>query len=517
MQIFRKIENYFDSILKRPILVLVIIISIGVFFRVYFTNWNIPSEAPDSFVFLIEGLGYASGDFSYFSTRFLWPGLLSIFFVFFHFDGNLGYFNLMRIITIVISVVSVPLVYHISKHYVDKKYAIFASAIFAFDPNIIENSLFLITEPLFILCGLLSVYFLIQKNNKLIILSFFFAGLSFDTRLNGIVIILLVLIFCVLKIRKKEISIKLFVLGCCILIFVTIPYIYLPLELGKASVLDYFTNSIEIISSNHVQSATYSSNFQTNSSVLQVSIIRELIHLVRISVPYLIFFVPIGVIVSLKNFDINKKILFSAIIISLIIAIPQYLMSAEYRNLLFIIPIFCILSSIGIQRIFYNKKHYNLFIVFILIGLVLVSFGFLTIHLDKDIILVEEREKFGKFVVNNFSGRIIGGPYNELSHNVPNAKFGTVEEGNIHNDKIGIVVTYEPIDSNEKLKSIISNLKIDYVIVDSERNNRYPILQDVFENESGYLYLQKVFDSEEHEYKKYRVKIFKINYYILDN
>jgi len=109
----------------------------------------------------------------------------------------------------IISIASVPIIYFISKNYVDKKYAILTSMFFAVEPNIIENSLFLITEPLFILCGLLSFYFLIQKKDKLILLAFLFAGLSFDTRLNGIVLVLLVLIFSIVKIKKNEFSIKL--------------------------------------------------------------------------------------------------------------------------------------------------------------------------------------------------------------------------------------------------------------------------------------------------------------------
>jgi hypothetical protein len=508
MQIINNLENYFEEILKKPMILLGIIIVIGIIFRVYFTNWDTPPFAPDALVFMIEGISFSNGDFSYFSTRFLWPMFLSFFFIFFNFENNLGYFNLMKIVTILISVASIPVIYQISKHYVDKKYAIFASVIFALEPNIIENSLFVVTEPLFILCGLLSVYFLIQKNNKLVLFSFIFAGLSFDTRLNGIVLILIVLIFCILKIRKKEFSTKLFVLGCIILIFVIMPYIYLPLEYGNISVLVYFTDTLEIISSNQAYSATYS---QTDSSIIQNAIMKELIHLVRISLPYLIFFVPIGVISSLKKFDTNKKILFSTMIISLIIVIPQNLISVEYRNLLFIIPIFCILSAIGIKRIFHNRKHQNVILVAIMSVLILVSFVFLTIQLDKDWVLVEEKEKFGKFVISNFSGKILGGPYNELSHNIPNAKIGTIEEGNVHNDNIGIIVTYDPIDSKEKLQKTMYDLKVNYIIVEDTKNNRYPIFYDIFENEEKYPELEKVFDSENNGYEKFKVKIFKRN------
>jgi len=260
MQVIESLENYFEKILKKPVISLGILLVIGIILRVHFTNWDIAPFAPDAFVFMIEGISFSNGDFSYFSTRFFWPLFLSFFFIFFNFEDNLGYFNLMRIITILISVASVPVIYYISKHYVDKKYAICASAIFALEPNIIENSLFAITEPLFILLGLLSIYFLIQKNNKFILLSFLFAGLSFDTRLNGIVLIFLVLIFCFLKLRTKEISVKNFTLGIIILIIVIFPHIYLPLEQENIPFLFHITGATNIISNEQVYSATYSSS-----------------------------------------------------------------------------------------------------------------------------------------------------------------------------------------------------------------------------------------------------------------
>ena len=300
--------------------------------------------------------------------------------------------------------------------------------------------------------------------------------------------------------------------GCIILVCVTIPYIYPVSEFGNSPILVYYTDTLKIISNNEVSSATYSSDSQDNFSVIQNAIIKDLVYLVRISIPYLIFFIPIGIISSIKQININEKILFSTIIISLIVAIPQNLISAEYRNLLFVIPIFCILSAIGIQRIFNYKKYQNVYIILIMIGVIITSFSFLTFQLDQDMVLVEEKEKFGKFVISDFSGRILGGPYNELSHNIPNAILGkNLIEGNIHNDKIAIIVTYDPIDSNEELQKIISDLKIDFIIVDNTKNNRYPVFQDIFENEEKYLELEKVFDSEDNGYKKFKVKIFQMN------
>jgi len=41
-------------------------------------------------------------------------------------------------------------------------------------------------------------------------------------------------------------------------------------------------------------------------------------------------------------------------------------------------------------------------------------------------------------------------------------------------------------------------------------------LFDVYDNEEKYPYLEKVFDSEESGYKKFKAKLFKIDYESLD-
>ena len=42
--------------------------------------------------------------------------------------------------------------------------------------------------------------------------------------------------------------------------------------------------------------------------------------------------------------------------------------------------------------------------------------------------------------------------------------------------------------------------------------NRPEFLFDVYDNEEKYPYLEKVFDSEESGYKKFKVKVFEIDY-----
>jgi len=69
-------------------------------------------------------------------------------------------------------------------------------------------------------------------------------------------------------------------------------------------------------------------------------------------------------------------------------------------------------------------------------------------------------------------------------------------------------------DNYETLEELIVDNKkngLEYVIVD-KGDWRSRFLDDVFENEEKYLYLDKIFDSKDNGYKNYHVKIFKIDF-----
>ena len=189
-----KIESVLEKIQYKSILPLCSIGIIALLIRIFFTPWQLPSEAPDTYAYMIWGLSYSRGDFSNFNVDYLtWPIFLGLFFSFFKFEDIVGYLTIMRIISILVSVFTIPIVYLVSKQFVEKKYAILSAAFFAFHPDLIQNSILGLTETIFIPIGLLSVYFIIQKNDRYLPIAFAFAGLAFDTRVNGIVLLFVLL------------------------------------------------------------------------------------------------------------------------------------------------------------------------------------------------------------------------------------------------------------------------------------------------------------------------------------
>ena len=130
MQLTEFIESKLEYLQSKPILALSIVMLFGLSLRVYFTPWHLSTESHDAFIFMIEGVQYSKGDFSSLGYRFLWPMFLSVFFLIFRFDSYFEYMTLVRIISIVISTLSIPVLYLISKQFVGVKYAVLATVFF---------------------------------------------------------------------------------------------------------------------------------------------------------------------------------------------------------------------------------------------------------------------------------------------------------------------------------------------------------------------------------------------------
>ena len=385
MHFIELIDEKIENLQSKTILSLVVVILLGFIIRVYFTPWDLPTNSSDSFLLMIEGIAFSEGDFRYLNYRSLWPLFLSGFFSIFRFDDYFGYMTLVRIISISVSVATIPIIYLISKEFVKEKYALIAAILFTLESNLIENSIFGQTEPLFILLGLISFYFIIQKNQRYQLLAFVFAGLAFDTRLNGIVLIILIIFSFILQIKNQKKLRKKFVFGIIIFVVIIVPIHIIDPILEDKPIFPFLKIILDTILEDKKHYSTFESSEKRTPIEIIFNVIKnEFSHIFRISIPYLIMFFPIGIIISLKNIDFKVKMLFSVSIISLILAIPQYTVSNEFRNLFFLIPFLCIFSVIGIQKLTEKIEIKNIFLILLVAGLILLSANFLIERYDID-------------------------------------------------------------------------------------------------------------------------------------
>lgn len=490
-----------------------IIILIGLLLRIYFTPWNLPSNSPDAFVYMNEAYYYSRGDFSHVS-RVLWPFFLSLFLTFFEFNNSEGYLTITRIVSICVSVATAPILFMIAKQFVKEKYAVIAAALFIIEANIIENSIFGITEPFFILLGLLSFYFAIHPNKKYLLIAFIFAGLSLDVRLNGVVLFILLICVFIIKYKSFKNDKKIILIGIGIFLLVISPIMIQDIKDGRLPFLVVGNNLITQVASGEI--VAYDSLEESNSfNIISSALKNELLHVFRISIPYLIIFFPFGLVVSLKNLNFQKKILFLTIITSLLVAIPQYTMSNEYRNIFFITPFLSILGAIGLQKLTDNIEFRKYFLIFLIGGLVLLSGYFLQdrYNIDKEIVL--EKYEIGGKIAKNFEGNIMGHLRLQIMQNMPEI----ITSGPaFYNSQISLWNPGVTIDTISKLMEYSKENKIDYIVMDDIYDKKhFPIFKQILHNQENFPYLEKVYDSHQDGYKKINIQIFKINYLLYND
>lgn len=502
----QKIEKFFS--LQILAIFCLIIISLGL--RIYFTRFEFPLESQDALLYLLEAKQISTGNFYGIPTNFGWQAFLSFFGNFLPLEANQSGMTVIRIISISVSLVTIPVVYRLGRTIMNKEFSLLAAAFFAFDPNLIENSIFGITEPIFIFCGLLTILFLLRRDTLGIILASVFAGLAFDVRLTGIVLFILVLITIFSRKDIKIIS-KQVILFLLVFAISSSPYfIQTYIQYGNPFAI---INEVEEEVFSNVPPSMEATKINSDlSERLFFGVTEEFKHIFRISIPYLVLFVPFGLFLMLSNLDFNKKIIIIAIIISLIIAIPQYLWSLEYRNLFFILPLFSTIAAYGLQKILNEKNNKNLFIVLLMAGMILLSYNMLRERYDVDYQLLEEKEIFGKYAANSLKGIIMGDLYNFIQHNIPDARYGIGIGGHVRNDDIGVVGFGPPTNSPNDLIDYIKNEKITHIVIDDNFDARSPELIEIYVNENNYPFLNKVFDSEDEGYIKLRVKVFEIDH-----
>ena len=112
----RKIENIFSM----HILIILSVIIISLFFRIYFTRFEFPLESPDALLYLLEAKQISSNNFDGIPINYGWQAFLSFFNSFIPLEANSNGMDLIRMVSIFISVGTIPVVYQLSKKIMDR-------------------------------------------------------------------------------------------------------------------------------------------------------------------------------------------------------------------------------------------------------------------------------------------------------------------------------------------------------------------------------------------------------------
>ena len=264
--------------------------------------------------------------------------------------------------------------------------------------------------------------------------------------------------------------------------------------------------------------------------------------LIKVSFPYLIILAPFGILFSLRVFAQDKdyiKSIWILLLITLGSVVIQFSIASDMRFIYHIFPFLIILSTLTIQRVVehglstfsFSKKQKNFFLIGVICVIIILS-GMFMLRVDtQDKILNQERIEFTETLTKNFGGKILADgdvlrllTYTQLRDS-PNLflefKTSTYDyvvgrQSNIFDseDMMERIVLYA--QSLDELIEIGKKYDLKYIAINQEQktnlNTFYPYLANLYDEGESHSFLNKVIDTEEIGFKKFKVKVFEINY-----
>ena len=498
-------EEYFEKIEKNPVLCLVLIGIGAIIIRlIFFQNETIfNSDNLLYFQYAIDISKFGESPIELLNDG--WSRVLAIFFRFVESNNFLVYMNLQSYLTIIFSTLTIIPLYIFARKFVNTSLAIIATIFFVFEPRIIQNSLIGITDSLFVLLIVTSLALITQKNKYLISISFISVGFAAIVRSEGLFLIpaLCIMFFLQNKISKKNIFF------CMIFLFMA-TLILLPFSIERIENTgnDYLVGRIIISSS------SFSEQTQNEPNQIFLKIADSIFvlggFLARLMIPYLIIFVPIGLIIFLKKNDNHRLLLLVPGFFLILPSLYAYTIPAlDGRYLFTILPIICIIGVFSCQKYLQNPKYKKL-ILCIIISIIIISSMVFLLYKNQE---KDNQNEFLKLadIINKNTDIILYSKTPIMSYLEP-AKLMELKEfpvSSSHYSENSILM----IDNYSNINDFFTNLEkqgITHIVIDEEIDNSQ-IIREILENYEENNRLMKIFDSKENGFN-YKIKIFEIKY-----
>jgi hypothetical protein len=460
----------------------------------------------------------------------------------------LDYTNLARVLGLIISTATIFPMYFLARKFFDEKYSLIAASLFAFEPHLNYNSGAALSEPLLILVLITSMIFILHNKTKYFYLAFVFAGLCWWVRLEVIYPMLAIILIYFVIHRSKRNSLRNFSF-CIVFLLITISPLFIQRDLQfDDPFYVWYTGTIladdytELLTSPEDAGIT---DFVEKHGILGLmdrfaNGLTNLFNvLFRILYPYLFILIPFGVLFSLrpigqklKNVKANWIMILSIIGV---LVIPFAIID-ERRFLFPLLPFLIVLSTIPIQRVTnyglstfsFSERQKSVFLV-IVVGVVLLLSTIFTMGVGEfgygqpNSVMEYEKIEFTEYLVENHDGKILRDEtvidylaYASLTSGDNDFKsFKSPRGKNPYPDlyEPGKVVWLSVNGKNMKELIINGELReLKYIGILEKGSYFFPFLNDLYHNEEEYPYMEKIFDSDEMNYKEFKIKAFEINY-----
>jgi hypothetical protein len=483
---------------------------VGLIVRFYYTPYGIPVNL-DAFAgyFLyaldISILGHLP---NYTISQSGWSEFLSLFFMNFHSENLVDYVDMQRTISIILSSITVIPIYFICKKFLNNYYSLIGATIFAFEPRIILNSTLGLSEPLYILAISLGILFFLNSNKKIIYLSFGLFAWATIIRPEGQFWFVAFSVIYFLRFRKNRKDLALFLVCLGIFLLVLSPIVMHRIEccqndaiIGRVLIELSNYNNNPIASNDNTNIVSYGPNFFNGVKLFVWALI-----------PIFVIFIPIGLILIIKELKYPNYVLFLVPAILLIPIIYSVSIAPDTRYVYPLFPIFCVISLFGINWIGRNFRNEKLIVGLIFAGIIISSLIFLDLK-KIDYSYDDEAHNISKLVIKDVEGvnqsTTLVGKYfksSQIENRWPITEYNGKLSGTL---KINLV-DIKDFTSLEEFLKFGKNNGLSHLIIDNHES-KSDLFINIFYNEEKYDYLIKEFDSHDHGYK-YHVKKFKIDY-----
>jgi hypothetical protein len=513
-------NNFYEKIFnntnkKRNWLILSSVFLIGLFVRIIDINPELPitQDAIEFFFYATDISVNNQLSQNYTPINNGWPIFMSFFFSMFNFDTTQSYMLLQKVLSISISSITVLPIFFLCKKYLGTFYGLIGSLIFAIEPKIIQNSLLGITEPLFIFLSISAFCLFLNSNKKIVILSFVVVTFASMIRGEGTLLLISMFILFIIKNRNKK------AIPQSILIIFIVFLIMLPISMYRIDVTN--SDGMFMRISDSSKGIISKEVVAGDKSYFQKSIENFPKFLGWSMIPIFLIFVPIGIIsvIKLKKWK-ALTIIIPCFFVSLSAVHAYSLPALDTRYIFPLYPFLIIITLFGIKLILDKSKNPKIVFIIILGAMLISSAVYLNVK------SIDSEHNFEVYLIS----KKITNDFKTMNEFYPESSYLEIADlpekwpefiGYFDEDGTKGVSIRQSVEHNFQLISIKNHKSLEdlidknsdvlnYIVVD-DRENRPEFLKNIFENESKYYFLDKIYDSKDDKFD-YHLKVFKINY-----
>ncbi len=516
-------NQFFKEIIYDRNLLLGFIILSGLLVRYSFHNFGLPFTHDDFgyFVFALD-TSILDNFPQYLISSIGWPLFISLFFQVFSSENLFSYMILQEHLSLWLSALTAIPIFFLSKKFLPKQFAFFASFLFVIEGRVVLNSVTGLSESLFLLLITSALVLILGKSIKFSYIAFIFTSFSAIVRPEGLIILFLIIILFFYNHKSQKLNFVKFLPNVLIILIILSPVMLYQIDIYEEEL--FFSRILD--GTTQLITGTGEAETIVDNKLVSYQFDVDLLHgltnffkyTLWIFLPSL-FFVPLGLFVILKKWNYDTFVILTSLtVISLPVLYVYSNFVESVRFLLILYPLFSILSTIGLVFVFSKLKFKNQYIVVAAILFLIISLVFINIKQEN---YEHEFEAYSvaNFIVQNTDGiNSLSSSYTKyidpLELNQKWLNDYTVPQIDPFKRQKDIQII--DISDFESLNSFLSKSEsqgLSHLVLDS--NPRLdPELKDVFNEKNMPEYLTKIYDSTDFNYA-YHVKIFKINYQLV--